>query len=539
MISQHSATRTAACAVAIAAGLFVLYFAWMGSYPLIDPDEPVYGQVAKEMAGGVGWLTPHYAGKPWFDKPPLFYWLSGICARFLGPTELACRLPSAVLAVGLVLVVYALACYDFGRRAGILSALAIATCLQQIVLARAAVTEMTLVFCLSMALYAYRRWLDAQGRARFGWIALCGVATGLGMLAKGPVAPVLLGVTFVIHLAWTRRLRRLASADALAGIVAALVVGLPWYIAMYLLHREAFVQGFLVANNLARFLKPEHAGQTGGWYSYLLNIPILLVFFFPWSMFLPGAIRLSWRANDGARLALAWFAVVFVFFSLSKTILVTYIFPLYPAAALFVGVIWDSASSNEGGTARSIRRGLWAALAISVVIGVGAAASGLAKYPEAARAALVLGAILVAMAAAALIVTSSGKRGDPAVGAWVIGGGMVLFALWLMIGVMPVLAPRASTRDLIRRVPSISGAKLVEYSVEKPSILFYAGRRPERTYDPAKVKRLLAEEASVVVFCKKSDAAAITAPGTVPAAESGGLVAFVSATGPAKGSEAK
>ncbi len=135
------------CGVLIAAGFYVLYFARMGSYPLLDPDEPVYGRVATEMAAGEGWVTPHYDGQPWFDKPPLFYWLTGATVSILGPTELACRLPSAILAVALVLLVYALASHDFGRPAGVLAALAMATSLQQIILARAAVTDMTLDVC--------------------------------------------------------------------------------------------------------------------------------------------------------------------------------------------------------------------------------------------------------------------------------------------------------------------------------------------------------------------------------------------------------
>ena len=126
---------------------------------------------------------------------------------------------------------------------------------------------------------------------------------------------------------------RLASGRGV-GTVAMLAVGLPWYIAMYMIHKDAFVQGFLVANNLSRFLKPENAAQSGHWYSCLANFPVLLILFLPWSVFLPQAIARNWRVNDGAKLASVWFGVVFVFFSLSKTMLPTYIFPLYPAAAI-------------------------------------------------------------------------------------------------------------------------------------------------------------------------------------------------------------
>ena len=217
---------------AIAVALFVLYFMRLGSFPLVDADEPNYGRFAVEMAAGGDWLTPHYFGGLWFDKPPLFYWESAACVKLLGPNELACRLPSAILAVGLLGLVYLLASHDFGHRAGILSAMVMGTCLQQIVLAHAAVTDMTFVFCLTASLYAYRRWFDSGGGERIGWMTLCGGMMGLAMLTKGPVAIVLLGITFIIQLAWERQLRRLIGLDVLVGVLALVVVGFPWYIAM-------------------------------------------------------------------------------------------------------------------------------------------------------------------------------------------------------------------------------------------------------------------------------------------------------------------
>ena len=80
-----------------AVGGYFLYFFRLGGTPLLDPDEPVYGQIAREMVKTGQWLTPHLGGRPWFDKPPLFYWTSAAAMAVLGPTELAARLPSALV----------------------------------------------------------------------------------------------------------------------------------------------------------------------------------------------------------------------------------------------------------------------------------------------------------------------------------------------------------------------------------------------------------------------------------------------------------
>lgn len=507
----------------VALGLFALYFAAMGSYPLVDVDEPAYGQVAKEMAAGAGWLTPHYDGKPWFDKPPLFYWLSGASVKLFGPTEFACRLPSAILAVGVLFLLYALVKYDFGKRAALLSCLVLATSLQMIILARAAVTDMTLLFCLLGALYAYRRWFGEveSETCNLRWMAACGAFTGLGMLAKGPVAPALLFATFFIHLWISGRLRRLVSLDALAGVATALIVGLPWFVAMYLIHRDLFVQGFLVANNITRFLKPEHAGQTGGWYSYLLNIPTLFVFFFPWSVFLPSGLLRFRGANAGAKLAAIWFGVVFVFFSLSKTQLVTYIFPLYPAAALFVGVLLDRATSGENGTEKSVRKGLIAMLVMSILIDAGLMQQAHAKFPGAMAAACAMGGVLVL--AAILARTWKMPRS-----AWTIGTGMVAFTSILMFGLVPKITPNISTQEILRVVPR--DARVVNYGLWKPSLFFYLGRNPERITDKAVIRRLLAGQESTWVICKDTNVRLLPLDTTVEVARMGGLSVITNET---------
>jgi len=310
----------------------------------MDADEPVYGEVGKEMAraGWSGWLTPHNGGLMWFDKPPLFYWLTALSMRLLGVSEFSARLPSALLGIGLVAVTYALARRAFPNspRVGLWAGFALATCVQFFMLARGAVTDMTLVLTLTLALYGVYGWAQT-GRGRL--IALAGAMTGLAALAKGPVALVLIGVQTIAYLCLTRQARRLLSPALWGGFALCLLIGLPWYVAMVHLHGQLFIQGFLEANNVTRYLQAEH--QTTS--SPLFFVPVLLGLFFPWSLALPGALVLAGRqslavarkqVSDSPALFLGlWVVLVFVFFSASQSKLITYIFPLYPAAAILVG----------------------------------------------------------------------------------------------------------------------------------------------------------------------------------------------------------
>lgn len=499
-------------------GLFALYFVRLGSYPLADPDEPIYGQIAKEMAQGEGWLTPHYGGKVWFDKPPLYHWLSGACIRVLGPTELACRLPSAILAVALVLILYALVKHDFGRRVALLSAVVFATCIQMIVLARAAVSDVTFAVCLFGAIYAYRRWLDSEGRARFGWMALCGASTGLGMLAKGPVAPLLLFLTFVIHLCWTRKLRRLVSLDALLGIAAMLLVGMPWFAAMYTINHDAFVKQFIQFHNLDRYTKPLHPGTTGKWYAYFFFIPVFFMFFFPWSVLLPAAMIRFRSANTGAMLATVWCAVVFIFFSFSKTKLVTYIFPTYPMAAMFIGIMLDRAALGEISCGKSLKRGLLAGMVMALLFAFALARYVQYRLPDARFAGFGLGAVLLLMFVVAFLQRRNAERA-----VWTIGTGMAVFALILMLGALPGATRSMSTRDLLREIPRGGkiGARLE--LLKKPSLLFYLDYWPKQLENAAEAKAFLSGNVPTWVICKDKDATALRADGYAETARAGGL----------------
>ncbi len=307
-------------------------------------DEPVYGQVGKEMAhaGLTDWLSPRYGGQLWFDKPPLFYWLTALSMRLSGVSEGAARLPSAALSIGLVAATYALArrAFPAAPSAALWAGFVLATSVQFFTLARAAVTDMTLVVCLTLALYGLYAWTqNILGR----WMVLAGVMTGLGMLAKGPVALVLVGVQVIAYLLLTRQAKRLLSPALWAGFALCLAIGLPWFLLMIHLHGQLFISGFLEANNVTRYLTAEHKETSPFWFF----LPVLLGGFFPWSLALPTALILAWRQGKSDRAERAadnptlffglWAGLVFVFFSLSQSKLVTYIFPLYPAAAVLVG----------------------------------------------------------------------------------------------------------------------------------------------------------------------------------------------------------
>ncbi len=453
----------------------------LGRLPLLDVDEPVYGEVAREMArGGFGaWLTPHFNGSVWFDKPPLFYWLSALSVKVCGDTEWAARLPSALLAVGLVAltVTWARRLYPQSGRASLWAGFVLATGAQFFLMARAAVTDMTLCFCLLAALLCVYEWASA-GRARA--VLWAGAWTGLAMLAKGPVALALIGAQVALFLCVTGRARRLLAPALWGGLCVCAAVALPWYGAMVALHRQEFVAGFLEANNVTRFLKPEHEAASG----VLLYIPMLLGGFLPWSLAVPFALwsagRQALRARREAKptlFLLLWCAVVFVFFSLSQTKLYTYIFPLFPALAVITGR-WIA-----GRASIVCQRDAFLYAYAVLLAGMIAALWRLGTHLTVGHqtipiAAQTLWAWTIALGAGTIVCVFAGPR--RALG-WMAPGialGLCLLCAWLS-PTWRTAEAYVSERGAARAAAAVTppGGEFVALGLKHPSLVYYSQRR--------------------------------------------------------------
>src|SRR5215469_1000680 len=129
-----------------------LYFYHLNASGLVGPDEPRYAAVAREMARSGDWVTPRLWGEPWFEKPPLLYWMAAVGFRFgLGP-ELAPRLPVAILAVAFLSFYWWVLRREFGCAAAWFSTLILGTCAGWIGFSQIGVTDLPLAATFSAAM---------------------------------------------------------------------------------------------------------------------------------------------------------------------------------------------------------------------------------------------------------------------------------------------------------------------------------------------------------------------------------------------------
>ncbi|MGB7591838.1 MAG: glycosyltransferase family 39 protein, partial [Terriglobia bacterium] len=163
-----------------------LFFAGLGSLPLLEPDEGRNAEVAREMLASGDWLTPHYNALPYLDKPVVFFWLVASSFKVAGLHEWSARAPSALMGLCLLLLSWFLTRRMFGDSTAVRAGVIIATAPLAMVFSRLVIFDMTLAFLITLAMASF--WFaEAAEFRRPGLDILMFLAMGLATITKGPV----------------------------------------------------------------------------------------------------------------------------------------------------------------------------------------------------------------------------------------------------------------------------------------------------------------------------------------------------------------
>jgi len=316
-----------------------LFFFGLAFFGLIGADEPRYAQVAREMLAHHDWITPTLGGESWLEKPPLYYWQAMLAYSIFGVSDWAARLPSAMDATLMVVATY-LFLRRFRPGFQLDGALMTASAAGIIGFARAASPDMPLAATFAIALLAWFAWYESESR-RFLALFYCFLA--LGMLAKGPVAPLLAAVIISVFATATSDYRLLGRTLWVPGIMLFCAVVLPWHIAVQIKNPE-FFRVFILQHNLARFGTNLYHHPEPFWY----YVPVTLLGLIPWTVFVVASLAETIRVWRKARreildseraldvFLVIWLAVPVAFFSLSQSKLPGYIVPALPAGTLLL-----------------------------------------------------------------------------------------------------------------------------------------------------------------------------------------------------------
>lgn len=342
-------------AIALTFGLF------LGTRPLGVPDEGRYAEIPREMLVLHDFVTPHLNGIKYFEKPPLFYWLQSGAIKVFNPrisqtkqalnkskrneylasiSEWAVRLPNAIVALLGCLLVYASGRILFGRPAGLLSAIILASSLLYFALARMVTLDMTLSICLSGSLLAFlvaTNQPPSLGRRILFYSAY--IFAGLAVLTKGLIGIVFPTMIIGLWVLLSNQWRLLKQCYLPSGILLFLLIVLPWHILVQARNPE-FFQFYFIDQQFLRYSTLIAQRYQPNWFF----IPIFIAGFLPWICFLPQALvnhfPRNWqqfKEKNNYIFLLLWVGIIFIFFSFSHSKLIPYILPIFPALALLTG----------------------------------------------------------------------------------------------------------------------------------------------------------------------------------------------------------
>ena len=468
-------------------GTAAIFLVGLGRLPLLGRDEALYAEAGREMLASGDWVTPTVNGGPFFEKPPLYYWLATASYQVFGATPFAARLPAALLALLAVVLTARTGARVWGPRAGVLAGLALATSLQMAIIGRMGIMDVPLTCLTVLAVLAYARWRSGN---EIAGAAMFGGCLGLAVLLKGAAGLVPLGIAgadSVVRLVRREKLVHSWAAAVAAPLLAAGIafsIAAPWFVVMGARHGQVFGSTLFLHEHVRRVFQPMQ-GHGGPFWVYL---PLILVSFFPWVAFLPHAALRHDDEDGEARswrlLCVVWVVAVLVPFSLIRTKLPGYVTPLFPPMALLAG-----AELARGGERRAWTALLIGAAGLAVLVGLlPVAAARLGKDVGASQEARLLIApslvwllsyLVIAFAAAAVL---RGRSRNPVA---MLTLGQLSAVAALLFGLLPVLSPylgggSARLAELARR--ELPGRRVVLYETHPENVNFVL-KEPVPTYN--------------------------------------------------------
>jgi len=329
--------------------LLVIRLVAMFYIPLNDTTEARYAEIARKMLETGNWVTPlHDYGVPFWAKPPLSTWASALSMGLFGVNAFAVRLPAFILALGTLWLTFGVSRQRQGEDTAWVSTLALAGSLLFFLCAGTVMTDPALMFSVALAQIAFWRAMN-ESRRRWGYLFFAGL--GIGLLAKGPLAIVLVGMPIFVWVLWRREWKNLWQRLPWAsGVLLMLVISIPWYW-LAEIRTPGFLNYFIMGEHVHRFLDP---GWKGDLYGFAHATPRGMIWPFAFAGLLPWSpLLIYWllrkpktlaatRDQDGWLLYISlWSVLTLMFFTLSGNIIFPYPLPMVPGFALLFAELWQ------------------------------------------------------------------------------------------------------------------------------------------------------------------------------------------------------
>jgi len=484
---DYAASSSRRAAVVLVLISVVAFLPGIFQIPPVDRDEAYYAQATKQMIETGDYVNIRYQDDVRYRKPVGIYWLQAGVVNLAGALGLASartsiwlyRLPSLLGAIGAVLATYWCALAFVSRRGAVLAALILMSSAILGVEARLAKTDAVLLLTVVVAMAVLARVYLAprRGDPQPGIVqaAIFWTALAAGILIKGPMILMVVGLAAATLVVLDRSARWLAALRPLPGLLWLLVLVLPWFIAIYARVGSQFLIGSVGEDMLAKVATPQetHGAPPG------LYLVLFFVTFFPASILAGLAAPAVWavRREAAARFLLAWIVPSWIVFEAVITKLPHYVLPLYPAIAILTAAAVESKVLSQ--RPWLVRGVMWWFL-VPVIISIMAVIAAVIIQHDLALLAwpFFAAAVVCGLFAWQLYDQEGAERAfTRAV------EGAVLMAIGIYAIVVPSLEaafPSVALADILREA-SCTAPLAASAGYEEPSLVFLAGTKTHLT----------------------------------------------------------
>ncbi len=326
--------------------LVFAYFVLMwgnGIVSLTHPDEVFYIQSAKEMLAHQSWLTPYIFDEPQFEKPILSYWLFALAIKYMGLNSFAARFWPAAFGILGVLVTYWIAWMMFHRkRTAFFSALVLGSSFIYLALSRAVLTDMIFSVWVVISLGFFWRGYKFPEKRNLS-IVWGFVFSGLAVLTKGILGIIFPLAPLMVFLFSQKKMDYWKTWATFWGMALWAAIAVPWHVLMIHWYGQEFISEYWGNVHVRRIYDAEHE-KSNTWYFY----PALMwAGMLPWCFLLFPAIHRGWqnwkdqKDSQSWGFLVCWIMLVFLIMQVAHSKLASYIFPAFPAIAIFIGYYLD------------------------------------------------------------------------------------------------------------------------------------------------------------------------------------------------------
>lgn len=489
---------------------FAMLLPGLFSLPPVDRDEPRYATATSQMLDSHNFIDIRYQDQPRYLQPAGVYWLQSIpTALFSRSGHRAIwtfRLVSLFGAVFAVVMTGAMSSRLFGRRVGLAAAVLLGACLSLGFEAKIAKTDAALLACVVVAQFALMRTY-LYPRPAWPVAAAFWAALGVGVLLKGPIIALVIGLTILALIACDRRADWLKGLRAQWGVLITLAIALPWYMAIGLASHGQFYAIAIGKSLLGKVGAGQqaHGGPIG---YHLIGFPIT---FWPGSLLAVLALPYVWRERKepAIRFLLCWIIPSWIVFELVKTKLPHYVLPLFPAIACLTALALFSPRVS----ARPWQRWafsafclFWTILSIGLCLAAPAALWTAFQRIDPLAAALSVAALACV---AALVCSMINRRPEWAVAA--VAGA----SFFGSVDIYQVAAPQLQTFWMSPRIERLAeamtpcaGGRLISTPYHEPSLVFLHGPTATILADtPAKAAETMSGACDTALVGEKQTAA--------------------------------